>query len=193
MSWAAILTALPIILGCNDRAVDIAREGADRQAKQNETMAVLQREVAEGSRKLVEEEGAARRQALQLQQDVQSERKSLAAGWDDLEAARQANSATRRSDEILAVTLQGVIAALVGVLALAFAYLTMYGLRDAKAATEVSDLMLAQLFIASNSPWLVGGGTVSDSLTHEDASQRHLPPPRIGGGEPEGQAGSPQP
>ena len=55
-----LLTLLPIatilMIGCSDgeRVAKVATEAADRQAQQNQEMAQLNREVAEGTKRMVE-------------------------------------------------------------------------------------------------------------------------------------------
>ena len=49
-----LIVILTWTLGCNEGVVEVAREAADRQAAQNQQMGELQKEVARGSRSLVE-------------------------------------------------------------------------------------------------------------------------------------------
>ena len=53
LSLLAILWSLS---GCQDPSTQIAREAADRQARQNEVVAQTAQETSEGARRLVEEE-----------------------------------------------------------------------------------------------------------------------------------------
>jgi hypothetical protein len=132
--------------GCNDDAVTVAREAADRQAQQNETMAELQQEVAAGTRQLVAEEGQARRQALEVLRDLQAERGQLADGWDELESQRQSIARSRRTESLLATVLPasgGVAAAAV---ALAFAWMALYGLKRQDDSVAVAcELLIEEL------------------------------------------------
>ena len=59
--------------GCSrdERVVQVAREAADRQAEQNLQMADLQKQVAEGSRRLVEAEAKTRGEMTAMQRELQ--------------------------------------------------------------------------------------------------------------------------
>ena len=81
-----LLTA--IVIGCETedrRLAEQAARNTELQAQQNQQMARVNREVAQGTKRLVEADAEARRQMLSLQQDLQSERQQVAAGRDALE------------------------------------------------------------------------------------------------------------
>jgi hypothetical protein len=59
---AALLTVTSS--GCDERVAQVAREAADRQAQQNQSMAELQGHVAAGTRKLVEADAQARQEIV---------------------------------------------------------------------------------------------------------------------------------
>jgi hypothetical protein len=152
-----IATAALLILmtsGCDDRAAQIAIEGAQRQAEQNRSMAKLHEHVAAGAKRLAEEEAAARKQALVVHQELQLERSQLSGGWNQLEAQRQAIAEARRTESFLAALVQGGGAVLAGVLALAFGWLALYGLRRDHESPEVCELLLQEL----ETPLLLPGG-----------------------------------
>ena len=138
------LVALATTLGCDDGAATIAREAADRQAEQNLAMAALQQEVAVGARQLVEEEGQARRQTLEVHRDLVAGQNRLADGWNDVESQRQQIARSRRTESFWAAILPaggGVVAA---VLALAFAWLALFGLHRTDDSSEVACQLLVQ-------------------------------------------------
>lgn len=97
-------------LGCDNRATQIAIDAADRQAEQNQELARLDREHA-----------AARRELVELHQQVQSERQTLSESWQNLHGKQQAVIEERRTESLvrtlvpvlLAVVLGGVAAFLV--------------------------------------------------------------------------------
>jgi hypothetical protein len=102
------LVTILLVLGCSDdRAVEISREAADRQAAQNQEMAHLNREVTTAHRELTE-----------LQQGVQEERSDLNTGWDDLESERQQIANDRRTESFLAalVPVAGTVVVIVSVI-----------------------------------------------------------------------------
>ena len=174
-----LLTPALVLIGCDDaRSVRLAQEGADRQAQQNNTMAELQREVAAGSRSLVEEQGAARREALQLQQSVQGERDDLSAGWNDLEGERRRMAASRRADSLLAAVIRGSAAAAAAIVALAFAYLTIIGLGRDNESTVLSCEFLADEVLPRLPKFLPGSFESDAKLTWlETAGALPLPGP----------------
>ncbi len=138
------LLVLTTALGCDGGAATIAREAADRQAEQNRAMAALQQEVAAGARQLVEEEGQARRQSLEVHRDLVAGQDRLADGWIDVEAQRQQIARSRRTESFWVAVLPaggGVVAA---VLALAFAWLALFGLRSTDDSSEVACQLLVE-------------------------------------------------
>ena len=78
------IAALILMSGCDERAAQIAREAADRQAQQNTAMAELNKEVAGGTRRLVEADAQARKEIVGVHRDLQAERTRLDTGWDDV-------------------------------------------------------------------------------------------------------------
>ena len=155
---AVTLVVLATTVGCEDGSVQVAREAAQRQAEQNLAMADLQREVAAGTRRLVEEQGAARSQTLEIHQNLQAERAQVAAGWNELEAERQQIARSRRTESFLAAMLPasgGVFAAL---LALAFAWLVLFGLRRSDDSAEVASQLLSELLLEGDP---LSGATLS--------------------------------
>jgi hypothetical protein len=64
-----------IIVGCNSdkRLAEMAERNMERQAAQNRQVAEMQKEVAEGSRLLVEAEAEARKETLAIQRELQAE------------------------------------------------------------------------------------------------------------------------
>jgi hypothetical protein len=145
-AWFVVVLAMTS--GCDDASVRIAREAADRQAEQNRTMAKLQEEVAAGSRQLVEEEGQARRQALEVHRDLAAGQGRLADGWNDVEAQRQQIAASRRSDSFWAAVLPpsgGVISAIA---ALAFAWVVLHSLSGGDDSSAIACQLLIEQFVA---------------------------------------------
>jgi hypothetical protein len=151
-----ILLATAVTNGCHDEVAEVAREAADRQARQNQQMAQLQSEVARGSRQLVEEDGKARRQALAVHRDLQTERSQLSQGWNQLETERQAIAGQRRTESFLSSLTVGSGAVLAGLFALAVAWLALFGLRrEEEAAADACVLLVEDL---------TAGGPILDAL-----------------------------
>ncbi len=82
-------SGLLALVGCGDRATRIAIEAADRQAQQNQELARLNREHAE-----------ARKELINLHQQVQSERSLLSTGWNALHSERLIALAERRTESL---------------------------------------------------------------------------------------------
>jgi len=146
MTVIAVMMMLALTMtGCeeDERVTQLAREAADRQAAQNEQMARVTQEVAEGSRKLVEADAQARKEIVEVHKDLQSERATLGNQWNQLEAERQQMAQDRRTESLLvpAVEAMGVIA--VAVLAIGFCVFLLFGLRK----TDPSDVQLGELLV----------------------------------------------
>ncbi len=106
-------------VGCeDDRVAEVAREAADRQAAQNETMAGVTRETAEAAKQIVLVHG-----------DLQAERRELSGGWNDLESERRQIATQRRTESALAVAARGAGVVAVVLLALGIALILLLGQR----------------------------------------------------------------
>jgi hypothetical protein len=142
------LVALLTTCGCDNREAEIAREAANRQAQQNQTMATLQQEVVIGTRRLAENDAQARKQALEVHQDLQAERAQMNVGWDSLEAERQSIGRSRRVDSFLTALITGGGGALAALFALAFAWLAVFGRSREDDAAEALCELLAEEWLA---------------------------------------------
>src|SRR3954454_13340430 len=89
-TWILSITLFAATHGCDDKATQIAREAADRQAQQNTEMAQVNKEVAAGSHQLVEADAKARQEIVGVHRDLQAERSRLDSGWSELQADRRA-------------------------------------------------------------------------------------------------------
>lgn len=132
------IVALIWTIGCDDRVVEVAREAADRQAAQNEQMGELQKEVAQGTRTLVEADAAARKEIVGVHRDLQAERRQLGTSWNDLEAQRQQVARQRRIESVL-VPLVGAVTGVVLVVVL------MSFLRQLLASSQTTESIDAEL------------------------------------------------
>jgi hypothetical protein len=150
------MALLVVALGCRDTSLEIAREAARRQAEQNHEMARVTSEAAASSRRLVEEQGRARRDMSAAQRDLHYERLQLGDGWNDLEAQRQAIASSRRTESFLASIVHGGGAAFAALLALGIAWLTLFGLgRRDDSAAAACELLINDLAAAEPQlPWL---------------------------------------
>ena len=69
-------TAVAVLAGCGDdgRVSQVAREAANRQAEQNRIIAAQNERLTEAHKAIVEADAKARREALAMQREVQSQR-----------------------------------------------------------------------------------------------------------------------
>lgn len=127
------LILLISIGGCSSesqRVADVALQAADRQAAQNSEMSQLNREVAAGTKRLVEQDAAARKELAGVQSAIQSEREQLWNSWDALEGERQQIASDRRTKSALSVMFRGTSLVAVALICLAFSWLALRSLSD---------------------------------------------------------------
>ncbi len=164
-----------VIVGCrgdeNKRLADQAEKNLERQAAQELRNADLHREVAEGTKRLVESDAAAREDIIGLHRDVQSERSELGRQRDLLELDRRdvANSKNRVPVIAEAIKAVGLMIACAVPLLIAWQVLRRSDQGDENAA--IAELLLEE--ISSPIPKLI---TIRD---HADRD-RSKEPPRIG-------------
>lgn len=137
------IVALAWTTGCDERVVEVAREAADRQAAQNEQMGNLQKEVAHGTRSLVEADAAARKEIVGVHRDLQAERRQLGTSWNDLEAQRQQVARQRRIESVLVPLLTAVTGVVLVVVLLSF----LRQLFASSETTESIDVELQNLLV----------------------------------------------
>ena len=99
-------------IGCdeeeNKRLAEMAERHLERQAEQSRQVTELQREVAEGSRRLVEADAKARQEMVALHREVQAERAEFGQQRDVLENERRDLAAKRYLDPIIAATITNI-------------------------------------------------------------------------------------
>src|SRR4051812_28760879 len=100
-TWILWITLMNVTSGCDDRATQIAREAANRQAQQNTAMSELNKEVAAGTRELVAADSQARKEIVGVHHELQAERTQLDTGWDALENERRQIADERRTESML--------------------------------------------------------------------------------------------
>jgi hypothetical protein len=122
----------------------MAQESVDQQAAQNAEMSRLNREVAAGTRQLVEADAEARQQLLAAQQQLQVQQQELSSQRDALEAERKAWAGQRRTESMLAPLLTTFGAAFLALLPLALCASLLHGLART-ADAEVGELLIHEL------------------------------------------------
>jgi hypothetical protein len=137
---------LMLISGCDDRVTQIAREAANRQAQQNTAMADLNKEVAGGTHHLVEADAQTRKEIVGVHHELQAERTRLDTGWNSLEQERRQIAGERRTESMLAPTIQaGGILALALVL-LGFCWYAIGASRRSEGSVvELNELLVREI------------------------------------------------
>ena len=103
-----VVAILLTTAGCRDDSVEIAREAADRQAAQNAEMLRLNREVAQGTERLIEADAQSRHNLLAAYRELHGEHANLAAQLHELEEQRRQIDGRRRAGEGLQATLEAI-------------------------------------------------------------------------------------
>ena len=100
------------VTGCKDdenkRLAEQAERNLERQAAQELRNAELHREVAEGTKRLVEADALARQEIVKLHRDVQSERTVIGKQRDQLESDRREFAAANKRAPIIAESIKAV-------------------------------------------------------------------------------------
>ncbi len=101
-----------VIAGCRDdenkRLAAQAEKNLERQAAQELRNADLHREVAEGTKRLVAADAAAREDMVGLHRDFQAERSELDKQRDQLEVERREVAAARSRNPLIAEAIKAV-------------------------------------------------------------------------------------
>lgn len=149
------LVAILLVTGCDgdERLVRLATESAARQAEQSHEMARLNREVAEGTKRLVGADSQSRKELVALQRDLQAQQAEIGVQRDSLETERKALAQERQRESVLAAVLVGLGELLVGTLPLVLCWYLLHGLRDAPGDAALTELLVEE--IASEQPKLL--------------------------------------
>lgn len=146
--WLALLMGAMsvLVVGCDeDELRRLAKEAADRQAEQNKELVSLNREVAEGTRRLVAEDAASRKVLVAAHQQMQHERQQLSTGWNQLEAERKSIAHQRRQESLVAIGVREGGAVVLAILAITLACLMIRGARHHDpSADDLIDTLLVE-------------------------------------------------
>ena len=167
-TWILSIVLLAATHGCDDRATQIAREAADRQAQQNTEMAQLNKEVASGTHELVESDAKARQDIVGVHHDLQAERTRLDKSRSELESERREIARQRRTESML-IPVAGVMLLVV---LLSFCWYALVASRR----SENSDAQLTELLIREilpDEPSLLSSKLPS-LLSHSDPDTRSV-------------------
>lgn len=138
-----ILTTLTMI-GCDEdeRLAAMAERHMARQAEQTRQNSQLHREVAAGSKRLVEADAKSRVEMVVLQREVQAERATVGRQRDALELQRQELAAQRRRDALTAAAISSAAWLLACLLPVAVCWLLLVQRPKPADAGAVADALL---------------------------------------------------
>ncbi|MCE9555403.1 MAG: hypothetical protein K8T91_18795 [Planctomycetes bacterium] len=165
----ATVLILPAV-GCesDDQVARVATQAADRQAQQNIQQVQLHREVAAGTKKLVEADAQARKDLIAAQQHLQVQQAEVGRNRDQLEVERQAIAQQRQTVSLWTPLLQGLGIVLVAALALGLCWCLLFGLRsDDNGSQELSELLVMEL-AAEEPRVLLGSQSATGALPPPD-------------------------
>lgn len=149
--FAVVLLGVVSLTGCREKdryreIAEVATQAADRQAAQNVEMARVQREVAEGTRRMVEADAESRKEIITVHHDIQAERATLGDGFDKLETERKEIAQARRTESVLVPAVKLIGGAAVAVAVVLFCLTLLVGLRRSDATdADVSELLISDL------------------------------------------------
>lgn len=156
---AVILFGTVCMTGCREKdryreVAEVVTQAADRQAQQNTEMARVQREVAEGTRRMVAADAEARKEIVVVHQAIQAERATLSDGFNALETERKDIAQERRRESVLVPAVKVIGGAAVAVAVVLFCLALLFGARRHDATdADVNELLISEL--VSESPQLL--------------------------------------
>jgi len=146
--WITPIALLVLISSCDSgpdqRLVNVAMESATRQAEQNKQMVDLHKQVAEGSRKLVDADAQARQELVELQRDLRSDQAEVGRQRDALESERRVIAKERYWDGILGTALYSGAGLLACLLPLLLCGWMLHAVRDKQGTDEALAELLVQ-------------------------------------------------
>jgi hypothetical protein len=156
-TWIGRIVLAILISGCDDRATQIAREAANRQAQQNTAMADLNKEVAGGTHQLVEADAQARKEILGVHHELQAERTQLDTGWNSLEQERRQIASQRRTESMLVPVMQagGLLTLVIALLG--FCWYALVSLRNSDDTDAQLNELLIHEFLPDETTRLLSG------------------------------------
>jgi hypothetical protein len=178
----AVLIALTT--GCDEdhRVAQVAQQAADRQAQQNQEMAQLSRQSAEGTKLLVQADAQARKEVLAAQKNLQEQQAEVGRQRDQLEAERKEIAQARYWDPIVAQAITGAAVLLACLLPLLLAWQLLRTVRHESADPALTELLVEEL--ASPRPVLLSPVSARlPALDAEPAAPRALACPSESGDE----------
>jgi len=119
---ALVMMLAVLTSGCsrneNRRLAEMAQQHLNDQVEQNRRSDELQKQIAEGSRRLIEADAKARKEMIALQRDLQEERTEIGQQRDLLEVERRELAGRRHREPIIATAISRIGLLIVAVLPL---------------------------------------------------------------------------
>lgn len=162
---AILLICLIVGCGSNDeRLVTMANEHECRQAEQTLRMADLEKQIAEGSKKLVEADAESREKFLAMQDHLRADQAAIGTQRDALEADRREIAAQRNRDPIIAASIMQVGLYIACLLPLILAGYLVWAMRHTSSQDDaiVTEFLVTE--IVAEHPLLLGLPTLQPPL-----------------------------
>jgi hypothetical protein len=178
-----MILSLAAITGCeppspDDRLAQMAEHSVTQQAQQNAEMARLNREVAQGTNRLVETDSLARRELLAAQRDLQRQQEQVGIQRDALETERKDWASQRQTESVYAPILSTLGMTLLALLPLVLCWYLLHGL-SRSADHQIGDLLIQE--IVSPEPTLLpppaNSSRVLEYEPEPDGNRDRLGPP----------------
>ena len=147
----------------NAQVAKVAIEAAKQQAELNQKMSRLNREVASGTKRLVEANAESQEKLVVMQGELQGEQAEVSRQRDNLETERKDIAAQRIRESVLAPVVAWILPFAICGLALVTCCFLLFGLRratDDEAA--ISELLVEEL--ASERPMLLAGPAANAAI-----------------------------
>lgn len=143
-----MMVLLAMSIGCSSpdtRLAELARSTSQEQVEQNERMAVLQQEVAAGSRQLVEAESRRSTEFLSLQRDLQTQSAEISRQLDALEDERKELARERRTVPVIASAINATVTLIACLLPLVVCIYLLLPQQSQVQAQALTDLLIEEL------------------------------------------------
>jgi hypothetical protein len=164
-----VVILVGLLAGCeeDERAIRIAEEAAERQAEQNQEMARLNREVAEGTKRLVEADAQNRGELVAMQRELQDEQTEIGRQRDPLETERRELATIRTRESLLVPVISHIGLLMLCCLPLLLAWYVLHGMRDGADDDAAMGELLVHDFVSDQPVLLPPSITRPPSLTHD--------------------------
>lgn len=170
---AVVVAALAVLPGCGSpdgRVADLAEQVTHEQAEQNQRMVEGSKAVAEGSKQLVEHDAKARRELVQLQQDLRQDQIAVSEQRDQLENERKVIAGQRVQESKTGALFVGLAIVLACLAPLVLAGMSLIGLWKSPTREEEREILVEEV-----ANWLAQEGPPGSALTAQNSRSLGLP------------------